>query len=194
MNVGLDGEGLNITSGQEMQVTIPANQTHQDFTVDTATGKVIGAGGKVTATIQASDPAPENGAGYAIDGAKASVQVPVADADSPSDANWSITLADEPLTEGGSTAVTVSLADGYSFSTDRTIKIRWNELDLAAPLDLQGGATDDTLTLADRSSSVSAILAYTDGPRRNLYSTNTVGAATAKLSARVAPPTWPRPT
>ena len=153
--------------------------------MDTATGKVIGAGGKVIATIETGNPAPEDGTSYAADTTKGSVEVAVADVDSPGDATWSIALVDDTLTEGESTAVTVSTTNGYVFSTDQTVKIRWNELDLATPLDLQGGATDDTVTLAARSSSASATLAYTDGLRRNAYTTGTVGTATAKLTARV---------
>ena len=185
VNVAIEAEGLLFVGEAQRQVTIPANGNQVNFQVETETGKVIGAGGTLTVSLASSDTAPESGAGYLIDSTNYSDTRTLLDGDSPSDAQWEITLVDDVLTEGESTTVTVSITNGYVFSTDQTVKIRWAGVDLPFPLELRNAATIDTMTLQAMSSSVSATLAYDDDQIRDVYATGTVGTATAPLSARV---------
>ncbi|MCY4377255.1 MAG: cadherin-like beta sandwich domain-containing protein, partial [Spirochaetaceae bacterium] len=175
--------GQVLSGDAPASVTIQADQTSATFSASTEDDTVVEPDGTVTATLVAVT-------GYAL-GTDASASVTVTDDDS---ATFGVTAVPAEIEEGASSAVTVSIANGVTFSLDQVIVLSTSgtasssDFTLSpASLTLQAGATSVSATLAavedtteDESSETVVVSARHAGSE--------VGTATVAIAADEAAP------
>ena len=159
VSVSESGEAL---SGSGSSVAIAKGETEATLTVGTVDDSVVEEDSTVTAALAAGD-------GYAV-GTAGSAEVVVEDDDT---ATWNVAAAQGEIEEGGSTAVTVSVANGTTFATDQTVTLTASGT--AASEDYALSAK--SLTLAAGDVSVSATLTATDDEAEEQDETVTVSAS-----------------
>ena len=150
--VSVAEDGAMLAAPGVATITIDAGAASATLEAATLDDSVVESDSAVTATVRA-------GAGYLVtgDAADAEARVVVADNDTPA---WSVSAAPPEIAEGGSATVSVSIANGVTYASDRQVTLAVSG-DVSPP-DYQ--LTPATPTLVAGASSVSAsFLASDDG-------------------------------
>ena len=139
--VSVTRDGEVVASEPAGSVSIASGETRATLEVATDDDSVVEADGSLTATLTA-------GTGYTV-GEPAAATVTVWDDDA---AVFEVTAAPDPIEEGGSATVTVSITNGATFAGDRTVSLSATGLDAdeyrlePAAAVLAAGATSVTAT------------------------------------------------
>ena len=181
VSIGHTGPGLSVSVS--MSVAFAVGDDSKTVTLPTANDNVIGNGSTVTASLSA-------GSGYTL-GATTAASVSVTDNDT---ATWTVSAQPTSIDEGGTSTVTVAIANSKTFAADQTVSLV--VAGTASGSDSTLSATE--ITLAAGTSSVTATVTATDdavfeGDETVIVTAShggsSLGSATVTISANDAP-TW----
>ena len=161
--VSVTESGAMLAANPPASVTFGAGKSSATLTVATNDDAVVEGASAVTAAIG-------SGEDYSAAAGAGSAQVSVEDDDAPS---WSVSPDAVEIVEGGSTAVTVAIANGLTFAADQTITLSASGTAVAADYTLD----PTTLTLSAGATAVSATLTAVDDEAEEQDETVTVSAA-----------------
>ena len=183
VSVSVTGSGAMLAANPPASVTFGADESSATLTAATVDDAVVEGASAVTAAIG-------SGAGYAAAAGAGSAQVSVEDNDA---ATFTVTAGADTVEEGGSTAVTVAIANGVTFAADQTVTLTASGTAAAtdytlapATLALDAGETAVSATLTavddeDAEEAETVVVSATHGGSSIGTATVTIAASDAAL-------------